>query len=162
MASITILDIIEYSKKMMGDYSIETWFLDLCFVTYFGRTYIWRFIKMMISKWLTTMSIRYVFFVIFLQYQHLYTIWFTSCCGRNCRMWQIFSLICHYWGNGQSWWKCCCHSKFFVLDRSLMIGWRKNSWNTERVSSVFTSVSVCVSVCPCVRGIQSTPFELWT
>ena len=24
------------------------------------------------------------------------------------------------------------------LDRSLMIGWRKNSWNPERVSSVFT------------------------
>ena len=28
-----------------------------------------------------------------------------------------------------------------------MIGWRKNSWNPERVSSVFTFVSVCVSVC---------------
>ncbi len=36
------------------------------------------------------------------------------------------------------------------LDRSLMIGWRKNSWNPERVSSVFTFVSVCLSVCLCV------------
>jgi len=35
----------------------------------------------------------------------------------------------------------------WLLDRSLMIGWRKNSWNPERVSSVFTFVSVCVSVC---------------
>ena len=33
-----------------------------------------------------------------------------------------------------------------LLDRSLMIGWRKNSWNAERVSSVFT-LNVCVSVC---------------
>ena len=36
------------------------------------------------------------------------------------------------------------------MDRSLMIGWRKNSWNPERVSSVFTFVSVCLSVCLCV------------
>ena len=36
---------------------------------------------------------------------------------------------------------------YFLLDRSLMIGWRTNSWNPERVSSVFTFVSVCVSVC---------------
>ena len=33
-----------------------------------------------------------------------------------------------------------------VLGRSLMIGWRKNSWNPERVPSVVTFVSVCVSV----------------
>ena len=40
----------------------------------------------------------------------------------------------------------CCLLPF--LDRSLMIGWRKNaSENSERVSFVFTFVSVCVSVC---------------
>ena len=33
------------------------------------------------------------------------------------------------------------------LDRSLMINRRKNSWNPERVSSVFTFVSGCVSAC---------------
>ena len=33
----------------------------------------------------------------------------------------------------------------WMLDRSLMIDWRKNSWNPERVTSVFTFVSVCVS-----------------
>ena len=37
-----------------------------------------------------------------------------------------------------------------ILDQSLMIGWRKNSWNSERVSSVFTFVSVCLPVCLCV------------
>ena len=40
-------------------------------------------------------------------------------------------------------------SRYF-FDRSLMIGWRKNSWNSERLSSVFTFVSVCLSVCLCV------------
>ena len=35
------------------------------------------------------------------------------------------------------------------LGRSLMIGWRKKSWNPERVPSVFT-LSVCPSVCPSV------------
>ena len=34
-----------------------------------------------------------------------------------------------------------------LLDRSLMIGWSKNSWNPERVSSVFTLISVCLSIC---------------
>ena len=34
-----------------------------------------------------------------------------------------------------------------ILDRSLLIGWRDHSWNPERVSSVFTFVSVCVPVC---------------
>ena len=45
-----------------------------------------------------------------------------------------------------------------LLNRSLMIGWRKNSWDPERVSSVFTFVYVCLSV----RGLQSTPFDLAT
>ena len=34
-----------------------------------------------------------------------------------------------------------------ILGRSLMIGWRKKSWNPERVPSVFTFVSVCLCVC---------------
>ena len=34
-----------------------------------------------------------------------------------------------------------------ILDRSLMIDWRENSWNFECVSSVFTFVCVCLSVC---------------
>ena len=54
--------------------------------------------------------------------------------------------------------------KFVLLDRSLMIGWRENSWNPERVSSVFTFVSVRLSVCVCVcfsvRELRSTVFEL--
>ena len=33
-----------------------------------------------------------------------------------------------------------------ILGRSLMIGWRKKSWNPERVPSVFTFVSVCLCV----------------
>ena len=41
-----------------------------------------------------------------------------------------------------------------------MIGWRKNSWNLEWVSSVFTFV--CVSVCVSVHGLQSKPFDLGT
>ena len=49
-----------------------------------------------------------------------------------------------------------------LLDRSLIIGGRKKSWNPERVSSVFTFVSVCVSVRLSVRGLQSTPFDLGT
>ena len=36
---------------------------------------------------------------------------------------------------------------FCQLDRSLMKGWRKKSWHPERVSSLFTFVSACVSVC---------------
>ena len=34
-----------------------------------------------------------------------------------------------------------------ILDRSLMIDWRENSGNFECVSSVFTFVCVCLSVC---------------
>ena len=51
---------------------------------------------------------------------------------------------------------------FNILDRSLMIGWRKNSWNPERVSSVFTFVSVCLCVClsvcvsVCTRATEHT------
>ena len=33
---------------------------------------------------------------------------------------------------------------FLLLDRCLMISWISNSWNRERVSSVFTFMSVCV------------------
>ena len=39
-----------------------------------------------------------------------------------------------------------------LLGRSLMIGWRKKSWNPERVPSVVTlsvCLCVCVSVCLC-------------
>ena len=43
-----------------------------------------------------------------------------------------------------------------LLDRSLMIGWRKSSWNSERVSSVFTFLSVSI------YGLQSTSFDLGT
>ena len=49
-------------------------------------------------------------------------------------------------------------SSGWILDQSLMISWRKNSWNSERVSSVFTFVSVCMSV----RWLQITPIELGT
>ena len=41
-------------------------------------------------------------------------------------------------------------SWLLILGRSLMIGWRKNSWNPERVPSVFTFVCVRPSVCPSV------------
>ena len=34
-----------------------------------------------------------------------------------------------------------------ILGRSLMIGWRKNSWNHERVPTVVTFVCVCLCVC---------------
>ena len=34
-----------------------------------------------------------------------------------------------------------------LLGRALIIGWRKNSWNPERVPSVVTFLCVCVSVC---------------
>ena len=44
----------------------------------------------------------------------------------------------------------------FILGRSLMIGWRKKSWNLERVPLVFTFVCVCVSVCE----LLTTVFEL--
>ena len=39
------------------------------------------------------------------------------------------------------------HNKDWLLYQSLMIGWRKNYWKPERVSSVLTSVSVCLPVC---------------
>ena len=38
------------------------------------------------------------------------------------------------------------NSYILILGRSLMIGWRKKSWNPERVPTV---VTLCV--CPCVR-----------
>ena len=37
---------------------------------------------------------------------------------------------------------------YLLLGRSLMIGWRKKSWNPERVPSVVT-LCVCLSVCLC-------------
>ena len=41
-----------------------------------------------------------------------------------------------------------------------MIGWRKHSWNPERVSSVFTFVCVCLSVCVSVRN-QAIEHTFW-
>ena len=35
------------------------------------------------------------------------------------------------------------HEIYLLLGRSLMIGWRKNSWNPERVPTVVTFVCVC-------------------
>ena len=46
-----------------------------------------------------------------------------------------------------------------ILSRSLMTGWRKNSWNHEKVSSVVT-LSVCPSVCVCVRA-RATGHTFW-
>ena len=43
-----------------------------------------------------------------------------------------------------------------ILDDRL----RKNSWNPERVSSVFTFLSVCVSVCLCVCT-RATEHTFW-
>ena len=40
---------------------------------------------------------------------------------------------------------------WLLLGRSLMIGWRKKSWNPERVPTVVT-LSVCVSVCERATG----------
>ena len=45
------------------------------------------------------------------------------------------------------------------LDRSLMIGWRKNSWNPLRVSSVFTFV--CLRVCKQAKGHILGPRNLF-
>ena len=48
-----------------------------------------------------------------------------------------------------------------VLGRSLMIGWRKNSWNPERVPTEVTCVCVCLRVCLSVTRLQSTSFYLF-
>ena len=55
-----------------------------------------------------------------------------------------------------------CYGVFYSLDQSLMIGWRKNSWNPERMSSVFTFMCACLCVCLSVHLLQSTPFDLGT
>ena len=51
-----------------------------------------------------------------------------------------------------------------ILGRSLMTGWRKNSWNPERVPSVVTFVSVplsvCISVCTRATGHSFLPRNL--
>ena len=47
-----------------------------------------------------------------------------------------------------------------ILGRSLMIGWRKNSWNPERVPSVVTFVCVCLCVCLSVCA-QATGHTFW-
>ena len=46
----------------------------------------------------------------------------------------------------------------WLLDRSLMTGWSEQSWNPERVSLVFTFVSVClfVYICVCTRATEHT------
>ena len=49
-----------------------------------------------------------------------------------CREFFVFAILFSPW------------IRSMILDRSLMIGWRKNSWNPERVSSVFIFVSVCL------------------
>ena len=51
---------------------------------------------------------------------------------------------------------------FTILGRSLMICWRKKSWNPERVSFVFTFVSVCLCVClsVCSWATEHTCFVL--
>ena len=68
------------------------------------------------------------------------------------------------------WMSCPCWSCYvpcwrvgytIVLGRSLMIGWRKKSWNHERVPSVVT-LCVCPCVCPSVNELQVTPFDLGT
>ena len=41
-----------------------------------------------------------------------------------------------------------------------MIGWRKKSWNPERVPSVVTFVCVCLSVCLCVCN-RATEHTFW-
>ena len=58
--------------------------------------------------------------------------------------------IMFYWVN--SFYKIVSYLCFYFpsLNWSLMIGWRKNSWNPEKVSSVFTFVFVSLSICVCV------------
>ena len=51
-----------------------------------------------------------------------------------------------------------CMSALCLLDRSMMIGWRTNSWKYERASSLFTFVSLCLSL----NEVQSTSFHMWT
>ena len=41
-----------------------------------------------------------------------------------------------------------------MIDPSLMINWRKNSWNAENVSSVFPDMCLCLLVC--MRAINHT------
>ena len=47
-----------------------------------------------------------------------------------------------------------------VLGRSLMIGWRTNSWNPEGVSTVVAFVCVCLSVCLSVYT-RATEHSFW-
>ena len=51
--------------------------------------------------------------------------------------------------NNEDWYSkfAFLHFLWRFLGRSLMIGWRKKSWNPERVPTVVT-LSVCPSVCP--------------
>jgi len=49
------------------------------------------------------------------------------------------------------WWVRQEEIERLILDRSLMISWRKQSWNHERAPSVVNlSVTVCEFVCMCV------------
>ena len=47
-----------------------------------------------------------------------------------------------------------------LMDRSLMIGWRRNFWNPERVSSLFLTPSVCLSVSALAIGLTFWPRNL--
>ena len=46
------------------------------------------------------------------------------------------------------------NKNFSILNRYLMRSWRKNSWNPERMSSVFTFVSVCLISWTCQPKIR--------
>ena len=77
--------------------------------------------------------------------------WSYSLPWRRCKLSWCNHSLCVY---------VCVSVSVCVLGRSLMIGWRKNSWNPERVSSVFTFVSVRLSVCLFLRT-QATDHSFW-
>ena len=72
-------------------------------------------------------------------------------------MHQLYNMFDWFAGGGFR----CNLALCLLLGRSLMIGWRKKSWNPERVPSVVT-LCVCLCVCPSVNGLQVTPFDLGT
>ena len=78
--------------------------------------------------------------------------------NQGMRVWHVLMCFPSYfmWQNRAH---VNCPNKDF-LGRSLMIGWRKKSWNPERVPSVFTFVCVCLSVCVCVCT-RATDHSFW-